>query len=415
MAGRGIFAKIGKASTARAAEEEGPAVLQVLPAMEAGGVERSAVDFAATVTESRGRAFVVSEGGQMERHLQRAGARHIAMPLATRNPARVRGNIDHLSHIIRSNGVDILHLRSRGPAKIAQAAARRTGCRLVTDFGAASMAGNLLQRARSRILTTGDRVSVVSEFLARHLITTFNVDPARIRVVPRGVDLDVFCPDQVSPQRVIRLATEWRLRDGMPLIMMPPRFTAWKGQAFFFDALAALKEMEFACVVIATERGRTSNRDELEQMVRRRGLEDRVFVLDHCNDMAAAYMLADTVVCPGPRPEAFGRTIGEAQAMGRPVVASDHGGVREQVLADETGFLYPPGDVQALATALRRTIGLSAEHRRHIGRQAETHARSRFAKDRVGELVLDLYRELLEESGRAGFGAGHDRDFGAAQ
>ncbi len=114
MAGRGFLAKIGKASIARAAEEEGPAVLQILPAMEAGGIERSAVDFAQAVTRARGRALVVSEGGQMERHLQRAGARHISMPLATRNPARVRGNIEHLSHIIRSNGVDILHLRSRG-------------------------------------------------------------------------------------------------------------------------------------------------------------------------------------------------------------------------------------------------------------------------------------------------------------
>ena len=86
MAGRGFLAKIGKASIARAAEEEGPAVLQVRPAMEAGGIERSAVDFAQAVTRARGRALVVSEGGQMERHLQRAGARHISMPLATRNP-----------------------------------------------------------------------------------------------------------------------------------------------------------------------------------------------------------------------------------------------------------------------------------------------------------------------------------------
>jgi glycosyltransferase involved in cell wall biosynthesis len=186
--------------------------------------------------------------------------------------------------------------------------------------------------------------------------------------------------------------------------MLPARFSRWKGQALLLQALTRLRDLEFCCVLIGADQGRAAYRRELETMIARLDLRSRAFVVDHCNDMAAAYMLADVVVSASTEPEAFGRVISEAQAMGRPVVASDHGGMREQVLAQVTAFPFPPGDADALAEALRQALRLSTSEREHVGRQAVTHVRANFSKDRMCARTLALYRELLglEAEGQAG-------------
>jgi glycosyltransferase involved in cell wall biosynthesis len=140
-------------------------------------------------------------------------------------------------------------------------------------------------------------------------------------------------------------------------------------------------------------------------MIERLGLSSRAFIGEHCNDMAAAYMLADVVVSASTEPEAFGRVISEAQAMGRPVVASDHGGMREQVLPDVTAFPFLPGDAGSLSEALRRALLLDGGQRAHISQQAEAHVRANFTKDRMCARTLALYRELLDvEAGRGASG-----------
>jgi len=382
------------------AKPAGPVVLQVLPALAAGGVERGAIEIAAAVTEAGGTALVASEGGPLERYLVRAGAHHIELPLASKNPRVMWRNVGRLVEVIERFGVDIVHARSRAPAWSARAAARRCGCHFVTTFHGTYNFRGPIKRAYNAIMTKGERVIAISEFIARHIRDNYKVDPARIEVIHRGVDLDIFNPAQVTAPRMVHLATEWRLPDGLPLVMLPARFSRWKGQTLLLDALTRLGDLEFSCVLIGADQGRVAYRRELEDRIDRLNLRSRAFILDHCNDMSAAYMLADVVVSASIEPEAFGRVISEAQAMGRPVVASDHGGAREQVLPDVTAFLFEPGDADAFAAALRRALLLTTEEREHVRRQAEMHVRANFSKDRMCAATLALYSELL------GVGAG---------
>ena len=371
-------------------------VLQVLPALGAGGgVERGTVEIAAAVAVAGGRALVASEGGAAVHELSRAGAEHVALPLASKNPLVMRANIGHLAQLIEGEGVDIVHARSRAPAWSAYYAARQTGRHFLTTFHGTYSAGNPLKRRYNAVMTRGERVIALSGFIAGHIHRVYGVPARRIRVIHRGVDLARFDPTQVGAERVVTLAREWRLPDGVLVVMLPGRLTRWKGQAFFIEAIARLGRRDIRCLLVGSDQGRTGYRHELEALISRHGLNEVVRVVDHCDDMPAAYMLTDVVVSASTDPEAFGRVIAEAQALGRPVIASDHGGARETVIAGETGWLTPPGDADALGVAIGRVLDLGVAARKTLAEKAIAHVRRNFSKDAMCAKTLDVYDEVL--------------------
>jgi glycosyltransferase involved in cell wall biosynthesis len=204
-----------------------PTVLQVVPNLVTGGVERGAVDMAAALTRTGGTAIIASEGGPLEYELKRIGAIHVRLPMASKNPIVMARNIARLKKLILSENVDIVHARSRAPAWSAYYAAKATGRHFITTFHAPYNFSNGLKRRYNAIMTRGERVIAISEFIAGHIEQYYKVEPTRVRVVQRGVDLRHFDPDQVSAERVIKLATDWRLPDGVPLVLLPGRLTRW--------------------------------------------------------------------------------------------------------------------------------------------------------------------------------------------
>ena len=393
--------RLADASTgAGAGKGAGPVVLQVVPRLETGGVERGTVQIAKAIVEAGGTALVASEGGALEPYLKRAGATHLALPLASKNPWTMLRNTDRLIAVIARFGVQIVHARSRAPAWSAMAACRRSGVHFVTTFHGTYNFKSELKRRYNGIMTQGELVIANSQFIARHIQEIYRVKPARIRVIQRGVDLLRFDPDSVAPERLAKLAAQWRLEDGVPVILLPARLTRWKGQELLLDALTRLADLDLRCVMVGDDQGRAAFRRELESEITARGLGGRAFLLDHCEDMAAAYRLADVVVNASIEPEAFGRVIGEGQAMGRPVVAANHGGAPEQITPGETGFLFAPGDPDALAEVLRQALGLDEAAREALGARAIDQVRAHFSLEQMCRKTLDVYDELL--LGKAG-------------
>ncbi|MBF0332518.1 MAG: glycosyltransferase family 4 protein [Alphaproteobacteria bacterium] len=374
-----------------------PCVLQVLPALVTGRVERGAVDVAAALVEAGWTAVVASAGGPMVRELDRVGAHHVQLPLASKNPLVMRANVARLEAVIRDFRVDVVHARSRAPAWSALAAANRTGRRFVTTFHGTYGTGMLgLKKSYNAVMTRGRRVIAISDFIAEHIHSVYGVPSSRIRVIPRGIDMDRFDPARVSAERIIQLARQWRLPEDCPVIMLPGRLTRWKGQTVLIEALALLGRKDVRCLLVGSDQGRDAYREELVSLARSRGLADVVHVVDQCNDMPAAYMLTDVVVSASTEPEAFGRVSVEAQAMGRPVVATEHGGSRETVLPDgETGWLVPPREPAALAAAIARVLALSATEREALAQRSIAHARDQFPRQRMCEQTLQVYAELL--------------------
>ena len=373
-----------------------PCVLQILPALGAsGGVERGTVEIAAAITAAGGQALVASEGGPLVHNLGRAGAKHFVLPVASKNPVVMHHNVERIAELIRSENVDLVHVRSRAPAWSAYFACKRAGRPMVTTFHGTYSIGNSLKRRYNAIMTSGERVIAISEFIGGHARRYYGVPVERIRVIHRGVDLQRFDPTHVSAERVIKLAAEWRMPDGVPVVMLPGRLTRWKGQAVLIEAIAKLGRQDLRCVLVGSDQGRVGYRAELEKLIERLGLAGVVRIVDHCDDMPAAYMLTDLVVSASTDPEAFGRVIAEGQAMGRPVIATDHGGAREIIEPGVTGWLTPPGDAVALAERIGTALAMPPDDRDRLAAAAIANIRARFSTARMCERTLAVYDEIL--------------------
>jgi glycosyltransferase involved in cell wall biosynthesis len=375
-----------------------PVVMQVVPSLETGGVERGTVDMAVTLAEEGWRSLVVSSGGAMVHEILRAGGEHFELPVHSKNPMVMRANTERLVSLIREHDVDVVHARSRAPAWSARRAARNTGAHFVTTFHAPYNLGLPLKRLYNSVMADGDRVIAISAFIARHAVETYRAEPERIRVIHRGIDIDRFDPARVSAERVIKLSTDWRLADGAPVVMLPGRLTRWKGQIVLIEAMAKLGRDDLRCLIVGGDQGRVGYRRELEALIAKRGLESVVHLVGDCTDIPAALMLADAVVSASTDPEAFGRVIVEAQAMGRPIVAADHGASRELVLPDETGWLVPPNDPDALAAALQTALALNATERESMAVRSIKRVQEQFTKQAMCSATMDVYRELLTEA-----------------
>ncbi len=381
----------------RATSRGGPTVLQVLPALVSGGVERGTVDVARALVEAGWQSLVVSHGGPMVHELERVGARHIALPVHSKNPLLWRATFDALTDLIWHEGVDLVHARSRMPAWLAWRAARRNRVPFVTTFHQRPAASNAAKRLYNSVMVRGDRVIAISHYVADRLLDDYRLDPARLRVIPRGVDLSLFDPDKVTAERLVRLSDRWRIPDGVPVVMLPARVTGWKGHRLLVEALARLDRGSCLCLMVGEDGGRRSVKAALEPLIDRLGLTPHVHFVGRCDDMPAAYKLADVVVSASLDPEPFGRVMIEAQAMGRPIVATDHGGARETVLPGETGWLVTPGDPAAMADGIRAALALDADVRQRLAGRAVAHVHENFSRYQMCARTLAVYSELLDE------------------
>jgi glycosyltransferase involved in cell wall biosynthesis len=371
-----------------------PALLQVLPALRSGGVERGTLEIAEAQLAAGFRAIVASAGGEMVPALEALGARHITLPLTAKSPWAIWRNAAALAGLARAEGVALIHARSRAPAWSALIAARRLGLPFVTTYHGAYNEGVPGKRFYNSVMARGDRVIAISHFIADLIRTRHGVAEARLRVIPRGVDPRRFDPALVSPERLAALRAAWGLPEGRPIIMLPARVTRWKGQMVLVEAMARLPGDSFALLVGDAEE-RPAFQAELLARIESLGLKDRVRLVGHATDMPAALLLADVVVHASTDAEAFGRTVIEAQAMARPVIASDLGAPRETVAEGITGWRIPPGDAAALADAIGKALALPSAESAALGARARAAVLSGYTTEAMQAATIAVYRELI--------------------
>jgi glycosyltransferase involved in cell wall biosynthesis len=371
------------------------AVLQVLPRLETGGVEQVVIELTEAVARTGARALVASEPGRLVAAVERAGGVHIPLALESRNPLRLSWNARLLSRLIREHAVSLVHAHSRGPAFSARAAARRQGVPFVTTYHGAYSESLPLKRAYNAVMASGDRVIAVSEFIGDLVRARHQTGPERLRVVPGGVNTALFDPDSVNDYRLMSIAQAWHLPDGAPTIMLPARLTGWKGQRVLIEALARMQRQDAVAILLGSAQERDAYLRELRALAASHGVGERLFFGGDCTDMPAALKRADVVVNASTEPEAFGRTIVEAQAMRRLTIATDHGAACETIIQGETGWRTPPGDAGALAAALDAALGLPMTARLAIGAVARRFVAAHYSVASMQAGNLAVYGELL--------------------
>ena len=376
-------------------------VLQVVPELDAGGVEQTVVDVARAVIEAGGRSIVATKGGRLEPVLTKMGATVVRLPVHSKNPFVQWANVGALRKLIRKHGVDIVHVRSRAPAMAAVKAARTENVRSVATYAGIYNAKSGLKRWYNGAMVRADMTIANSEYTRAHILKTYKgVAPERVIAIPRGVDLKRFDPESFDVPRIMKMEEEWGLspEDKRVHFLLAGRLTKWKGQALILEAARILRSEgadNFHIVMAGDEQGRTHYLQSLLKMVQDYGLENHVRMAGHINDMPSAYHLSHFALAPSLEPEAFGRTAVEPQAMQRPPLAAAHGATVETVVPGETGWLVAPKDARAWADAMKTAMDLPERTRFEMGRAGRRRVRELFSLEAMCAATLDVYRALL--------------------
>jgi glycosyltransferase involved in cell wall biosynthesis len=378
----------------------GPRILQVLPALGDGGAERDTLDLAHHLIEHGWTPILASSGGRREVEACRLGVATFQLPLHAKNPLVIQANIGRLQRLAQEQGVQLIHAHSRAAAWSSWYAARRCGIPFVTTFhGVYRGSRRFLKHRYNGIMAQGDRVIAVSEYVACHVRERYGVAADRLRVIHRGIDLEAFSAETIGRERTHGLAMRWQVPQGKPrrvkVVMLPGRITRIKGHLLLLQAIEQMTRRDFVCLLVGPSKRGSGYVREIERQIDSRGLSNLVRLVGGCGDMPAALSLADVVVVPSIGPEAFGRVSIEAQALGRPVVATDIGGLGETLMPAATGWLVPPDNPAELARALELALALPDDARARLAVRARRLVQRRFSIERMVESTAAVYRELL--------------------
>ena len=302
-----------------AASLSGATVLQIIPSLDAGGAERTTIDIAGALVEAGGRALVASRGGRLVSELQARGGIWIPFPADSKNPAAMAWNVARLARLIRLERPAIVHARSRAPAWVALGATRLTSTPFVTTFHGAYGGTSALKLRYNSVMARGDVVIANSDYTRSLVASLYPWAVPQIAVVHRGTDLRRFAPGAVSPARVEKLRSDWGVEAGDRVVLLAARLTAWKGQRVLIEAARLLREAGLggtAFVLAGDPQGRDRYAAELDAAIAAAGLGGIAKRVGHVADMPAAFLAASVVAVPSTKPEAFGRSAVEAQAMG---------------------------------------------------------------------------------------------------
>lgn len=335
-------------------------VVQLLPALESGGVERSTIEIAEALVRAGHRSVVVSAGGRLLPALEATGAEHVALDIGRKSLSTL-GQVRPLRRLLAELDADIVHARSRLPAWIGWRALRGLPDGARPRFVTTVHGLNSPSRY-SAIMARGERVICVSDTVREYVLRHYRrTDAALLRVIPRGIDPLRF-PRRGWPDRQARarLAAEHPALGGEgPLLLLPGRGTRLKGHAAALQLLARLRASGSDARLWMPgmrEPGRGPYLAELDAIAAGEGVAGSVVFTAPTSDMVEAYAACDLVLQLSRKPEAFGRTVVEALSVGRPVLGWDHGGVGELLRELQPQGAVAPFDAHALAAAARALL-----------------------------------------------------------
>lgn len=372
-----------------------PGILQVLPSLMSGGVEREVIDTAEAISKEGYRSFVASSGGKLVSQLYQQGSRHFLLELGSKNPFIMFKNIFQLKQIIEINNIDIVHAQSRAPAWSAYFAAKLAGCHFITTIHGAHGTKGLFKKFYNSVMVKGERVIVVSEFIAKYAKKNYKFNHSKLQVIHCGANLEKFNYKTLNEKRLCDLAFNLRIPTDKPIITLPARLTKNKGHLFLLEAIKALPRKSVTCLFVGSDKGNLRYRDQLQNKIKEYELSETVIMTGDISDMPAIYALSDIVVCISTKPEAFGLVSIEAQAMGRMVIVSDIGGIVETIVPDETGWLIESNNVEQLVKKIKEILKMDISERIAHAKIARKNVMKNFSLETMTKKIINIYNEVL--------------------
>tara|TARA_B100001027_G_scaffold99886_1_gene68624 strand:+ start:18080 stop:19234 length:1155 start_codon:yes stop_codon:yes gene_type:complete len=378
-------------------------VLQVIPRLGHGGAETGCFDLAHYLYENNYKSYIATSGGPLLKYINKKKVKVFRLPVQSKNPLVIFLNTIILVFIIIICNIDIIHARSRAPAWSCLLATKFTRRKFVTTFHGTYNFNNSLKKWYNSVMVRSDLVIAGTNFIFSHIKNNYSKylkSDKRFLVIFRGINIDYFNPKKIKESDKILLKKKWNISENKKIILLPGRLTNWKGQEIFIEAINKLKnisiEKNFLAIILGSDQGRKIYKKKLIRLVEQHRLNNEIMFVEHLDLMPIAYEISDIIVSASIEPEAFGRVSVEAQAMEKPIVASNIGGSNETIINDKTGFLFEAGNSKNLSEKLNEVLNLSDVTRNGIGAEGRKNVISKFNVEKMCHSTYSEYNRLIK-------------------
>ncbi len=377
-------------------------ILQIIPSLNQinGGVERGTLDVAKELINVGFGSCILSSGGEMAEKYKYRGVEHYELKMKKKGIMKYFFLKNKFKDILNTIKPDIIHIRSRWPAFCFNKIVKHFRIPLVTTYhGTYSGSNFFLKRRYNGFMTQGDKVITISRFIDDHVRNYFPLIKSKLVQIDRGIDTDYFNLNSVAEQRKENILSKLKLSENSHVLLLPARITSWKGHLIAIEAANLIKErspnLNFVLLLVGSDDGKISFSKTLQKRISKLKLDNRIIFCGNLNDMPAVYSIADIVLSTSVEPEAFGRVSAEASSMTKPIISSNHGGSREIIENDMTGWLVEPSNPERLATKILEVLKLSQEKKDLIGLNARRRVEEKFSLKEMLKKTLEVYEDLL--------------------
>ena len=377
-------------------------VLQVIPKLGHGGAEIGCYDLAHYLYENDCSSYIVTSGGTLIKYINRKKVKLIRLPVQSKNPILILLNAIILTIIILILNINIVHARSRAPAWSCLIATKITGRKFVTTFHGTYNFKSNIKKFYNSVMLRSNLIIAGSNFIFSHINENYSkyLKPEKkFLVIFRGINTDYYDPKKIKEKDEIQLISRWKIDKEKKVILLPARLTAWKGHEIFLEALNKLKinepQKKFIAVILGSDQGRKIYKKRLIRLVEQYRLINDVIFIDNFELMPIAYKISDIVISSSIEPEAFGRVAVEAQAMEKPIIASNIGGSNETIIDEKTGFLYPAGNSDILSQKLSHIFDLNDETLKSMGIEGRKNVIKKFNVEKMCFSTYSEYKKLF--------------------
>lgn len=359
-------------------------VVQLLPELNEGGVERGAVELNREFVKKGIDSFVISAGGKLEKQINLDGGTFIKFDVCSKNIFTVISRVNGLKKILKEIKPDIIHVRSRVPAWLVYFANKSLKIKVVSTvhgFNSVGFYSSIMQKADAVICVSNS----IKEYIQKH----YQTNESKITVIPRGIDLELFNPKNIDETFIENFKKEFNLEDKF-VVSSVGRVTQLKDYETFIKAIMLVKKEIPNIVGLIVGGVRIDKEDylnSLKNLIKELNLEENIIFTGSQNKIEQIYALSNVVISSSKKPESFGRAVAEAICMNKPVIATNHGGVKDIIIENENGFFFEVGDEKELASEILKSRNLSFDGYNYIA--------SNFSLENMVNKTLKVYSKFI--------------------
>lgn len=370
-------------------------LMQIIPTIHSGGAEQGTIDLANYLAKNHNNNFIISNGGRMLSYLNRKYVKHYQLPVNSKNFLKMPFIAKKINAIIKKNNINILHLRSRAPAWLLPYINKKK-LKTVSTFHNVYGHQNIIKKIYNKQLGNVDKVVAISEYVKNEIINIYKINPTKITVINRGIDVDFFNSIIHNDKNFFHFLNTKNIDLQKKIILFPARFTAWKGQIEFLKVAEYFKNESLIFYFVGDDKNRSYYNQFINE-VNKKNLNHNCRILGHLNkeELRMMYQCCNIVISAPLQPEGFGRVISETLSMQKIVLAYNFGGVKNQLENLPSLYKVTPLDLKEMKNRITLALKLSENEVNEIGRNARKQIIESFSMDHMLSSYNKFYDEII--------------------